>query len=72
MDPTKIREHLAEADENIRKGRARISEQERRISSLAADSHGTDEAVATLKSLKDLQETMEKHRQIIAGELKAN
>lgn len=69
MDPAKIREHLAEADENIRKGKARIAEQEKRISLLAADGHSTDEAVATLKSMKELQETIEKHRQIILAEL---
>jgi len=69
MDPAKIREHLAKADENIRKGTARIEEQEKRILSLAADRHSTDEAVATLKSMKELQETIKKHRQIILTEL---
>jgi Tfp pilus assembly protein PilN len=62
MHLSKTRERLGEADENVRKGRARIAEQENRISLLATDSHETDEAVATLKSLKELQETMEKHR----------
>jgi len=70
MNIARIREHLAKADKDIKKGDARIRKQEKLIKALASDGHATEVAKETLKDFKKLQGTMEKHRDLVREELK--
>jgi hypothetical protein len=67
-----IREHLAEAEENVKKGEDRISKQKERVKTLASDGHDTGTAEQTLEQFEKLQGTMKKHRDSIREELKNN
>jgi hypothetical protein len=70
MNKAKMREQLAKTDENIKKGEARIGKQEERVKELASDDHAREVAEETFKDFKKLQETMERHRDLMREELK--
>ena len=71
MDVAKTRKHLAEADENVKKGEARVAEQEARIRQLSLMGKSTDLADEILASLKQSLKVMIENRQIIVEELRA-
>lgn len=69
MNHAKILKHLAQADENVRKGKARVAEQEARIKQLSSEGHNTDLAEATLASFKQALRVLIQTRQVIVEEL---
>jgi hypothetical protein len=72
MNRTETQEHLAEADEHIEAGEARIAKQEERLKELATDGHKTDQAERLLENLKEMEETMREHRDILRHGLKTS
>ena len=69
MEESKIREHLAQVEKNIRNFRDRIAEQRRRTETLMADGHPTDVAEKTLKAYQKTLEVMVNLREVIITEL---
>ena len=64
MQAAKMQAHLVAAEEHIRKAEARIRTQEERIQKLPPGSYERQRAEDTLKDLRDLKLTMEKHREL--------
>lgn len=69
MDESKIREHLEEANQHVKKGKDLIEQQEERIEEMARDGHQTKIHKEYLETLREVQETFEKNRDSIRKEL---
>ena len=70
LSEQRILEYLDEADEHLKKGEARIKKQEERVKELASGGQQTKIAEETLKHLRDLLGSMEKHRHLVREEFK--
>ena len=69
MDKSKIREHLEEANQRVKKGEELIEQQEDRIEELCRDGHPTKIHKEHLKALREVEETFKKNRDALQEEL---
>ncbi|MBV8100365.1 MAG: hypothetical protein JOZ31_14540 [Verrucomicrobia bacterium] len=72
MEKAKIREHLAEAEQHVKKAQKLIAEQEKRVEEMARDGHPTEIQEETLKTFRDVEKTMKKNRDAVREELEEN
>jgi 5-bromo-4-chloroindolyl phosphate hydrolysis protein len=69
MDKSKIREHLEEANQHVKKGEKLIVQQEDRIEELSRDGHPTKIHKENLEALREVEEAFKKNRDAIRKEL---
>jgi ATP-dependent exoDNAse (exonuclease V) alpha subunit len=69
MDKSKIREHLEEANQHVKKGEKLIEQQEDRIEELSRDGHPTKIHKENLEALREVEEAFKKNRDAIRKEL---
>ena len=70
MDKAKAREDLLKSNDQIEENNRRIRRQEEQFKKLAAYGHETESVQEKLKDLKQEQESMEKHRNLVREDLK--
>jgi hypothetical protein len=69
MDESKIRAHLEEANQHVKKGKDLIEQQEERVEEMARDGYQTKVHKEYLEALRQVEETFKKNRDTIRKEL---
>ncbi|MBV9873467.1 MAG: hypothetical protein JO025_01950 [Verrucomicrobia bacterium] len=72
MDESKIREHLEEANQHVKKGDDLIEQQEKRVQEMARDGHQTQIHKQYLEILREVKETFERNRDSIRDEVEGS
>lgn len=69
MDESKIREHLEEANQHVKKAEDLIEQQEEGVEEMARDGHQTKIHKQYLEALREVKETSEKSWDSIRDEI---
>jgi hypothetical protein len=72
MGESKIREHLEEANQHVKKGDDLIEQQEKRVQEMARDGHQTQIHKQYLETLREVKETFERNRDSIRDEVEGS
>jgi len=72
MGESKVREHLEEANQHVKKGEDLIEQQEERVQEMARDGHQTKIHKQYLETLREVKETFEKNRDSIRDKVEGS
>ena len=72
MGESKVREHLEEANQHVKKGEDLIEQQEERVQEMTRDGHQMKIHKQYLETLREVKETFEKNRDSIRDKVEGS